>query len=911
MQHGTQNATASILFLAMLLAPGLGSLAHGAPEPNNTFAEAISIDSDSASFTGTLTTGDNADMFKILLNRTGSSVEAVDANLTKTSSGGEVRLYLYDEDGYRLAWNATVGDASIESSVCAPYTGYVYIVVLFLLGAASVDYELNVTKSNTTSNLDRLDGNNRPSEAVPVQDGSTVDKEADAFYNPGDFYSLQLDVQPGYRDILTVLVAVPPSADFMVELFHDGNSSYIDFADTGDIFNPDFGVNETLYFVPHDAGQYMMRVWAEHGAGNYSMAVGIFQSTLDTNNDMGNATQITPGSTLKDGVSMNFDPDDYYRMQLRPDTELNVSLTADWYNSSFRVPDLDLYIMDSDRNVLNSSTASGQYRALGCDIVSAGWYYIRVFAGTDSAGNYTMNVSTVEPPLVPQSIVNLTMPEDGTTTIDLGTIFLDQGGRPLSFNFTPSVHLILSLDGANLTIQPAPLWHGHAVIGVSAANLELKVSTAEINLTVTHVNHPPSATQHDLSFTTEADQNFTLTISVFSLFVDPDGDNLIYSVSGNRNLTVFIDADGLITVTPPLYWWGVETFSMFATDPSGADASVSVTIIVTAVNHFPLVVWTPGNITFPEHGNATVNLTMAFRDPDNDNLTFSVQDNMVLQVTIVNGTARVEPIDPNWYGNESIIFVAADPYHLTASILVNFSVTMVNDPPYAFRPVQNQTIRENVPTTIFNLNTYFRDPHSDLLGFAATGYSNITVNISADGWVTVTPDTDWHNGTSMRFTATDPGGLSTSLLFNLTVLRVDKAPLLSGMRVTPSKGDTSTTFEFIVVVKDVDSASVNVSLTVGKKSMVMERITGGLAGGATYRVRTALPRGDNVFYFQADDGEGGVNTTSSLDVNVADRAPNNTLLYISLLILIIVIVALALAFSPTRGRGEFAKDEEE
>jgi hypothetical protein len=140
LQHGRQNATASILFLAMLLAPGLGPLAHGAPEPNNTFAEAIPIDSDSASFNGTLTTGDNADMFKILLNRTPSSVEAVDANVTKTSSGGEVRLYLYDADGYRLAWNATVGDASIESSVCAPYTGYVYIVVLFLLGAASVDY---------------------------------------------------------------------------------------------------------------------------------------------------------------------------------------------------------------------------------------------------------------------------------------------------------------------------------------------------------------------------------------------------------------------------------------------------------------------------------------------------------------------------------------------------------------------------------------------------------------------------------------------------------------------------------------------------------------------------------------------------------------------------------------------------
>jgi hypothetical protein len=306
-----------------------------------------------------------------------------------------------------------------------------------------------------------------------------------------------------------------------------------------------------------------------------------------------------------------------------------------------------------------------------------------------------------------------------------------------------------------------------------------------------------------------------------------------------------------------------------------------------------------------------VDLARAFWDPDNDKLAYSVLDNMVLQVTFGNGTALVQPIDMHWFGNESIHFVATDPYGLAADFLVNFTVTMVNDPPYVWRPIQNQTVRENAQTAVLNLNTYFRDPHNDILGFAATGYSNITVNISQDGWVTVTPDPDWYGSTSMRFTATDPGGLAASLMFNLTVLRVDKPPVLYGARVAPSKGDTSTTFEFTVKVRDADSAAVNVSLIVGKRSIVMERIAGDLAGGATYRVRTALPQGDNAFYFQADDGEGGLTSTSSLDLNIAEKAPNNTIIYISLLILIIVVVALALAFSPTRGKGDLGRDEEE
>ena len=203
---------APFLLATLLAVPGSLPLSLGEPEPNDTFAQAILVDKDNAGFIGSLSQTDNADMYRILLNRTSTTVESVQADLTKTSTGGQVRLYLYDADGYRLAWNATVTGAPISSSACAPYTGQVFIVVLLWVGSATADYELNITKSNLTPGTGILDGNNRPSEAVPVQDGFKLTKGLDSFFNAGDFYSVQLGTGPAWRDILILTHGDPRAA---------------------------------------------------------------------------------------------------------------------------------------------------------------------------------------------------------------------------------------------------------------------------------------------------------------------------------------------------------------------------------------------------------------------------------------------------------------------------------------------------------------------------------------------------------------------------------------------------------------------------------------------------------------------------------------------------------------------------
>jgi len=341
---------------------------------------------------------------------------------------------------------------------------------------------------------------------------------------------------------------------------------------------------------------------------------------------------------------------------------------------------------------------------------------------------------------------------------------------------------------------------------------------------------------------------------------------------------------------------------------------VLVTVDIQPVNHPPQVVQNPGTVRFDEDTCATVDLNNIFWDPDGDKLGFSAGGGLFLGVSIHNGNAIVRlqyPTWPSdWNGSETLTFTATDPSNATTSVNVDFSVIPVNDPPYAWRTLPNQSILEDMTVTLFNLNNYFRDPHGDALTFAVNGTSNVMVSIGPDGNVTFSPEANWSGTETMVFTASDSAHLTATLRFTLTVEPVDDAPELSKASVLPAGGDASTIFTFTVVCRDIDSSSVDVRLIIGRKSLPMERVSGDLRSGALYRVRTTLPEGNTTYYFQADDGTLRTDT-ASLERMVGAAPVDNTLLYIGMGSLIIVLMALAMAFAPPRKRRWEERDEEE
>jgi hypothetical protein len=905
---------ATLALAAMMLTPCLFS---PAPEVravrSDPYPDAIKVSGDVANFSGILSPENNSDAYKILLNRTPSNVERVQGFLEKTTPGGEIRIYAYDDLGYWLSWNGTVGSGAVNVSAGAPYTGYVYLVV-FLLAGGSSSYRLNITKDNLTSDPLATDDNNSPQQALPAGNGYSTSDRLDELHDAADYYWVDLNVSPPSKDILSVLLTVPAQGDFIVAVYPAGNSSNPFFTDAGDLYDPDFGANETLYYLPAATGRYNVRIWAEHGGGMYDIRFRLFPGYQDSDNEPDNGTELKVDSILKGNVSLHYDDNDYFKMFLPPETTIDLHLSTLDFDGDFTVPVFTLWLLDPGRILVNSSTSSVPEKSAGHLTTQGGWYYIKIAAGRESAGGYILNVTTVRPPELLQPEVEVALDEDNATTVDLATVFRDPQKRPLSFKFTPAEHFNISINGAVMSIAPVHDWNGHAVLTVSAQNAEQKSATAFIDVGVRPMNDAPVPLQSGLSFTSPEGESFELPMSVFALFNDVDGDNLTYSVQDGRNISVTVDENGTVTMTPAQYWWGALLFRMIATDPSNESASVEVALNITPVNNAPLVVSDPGMKAFSENGSVTLDLKRIFWDPDGDTLSYALTGGVDLAATISNGSAVVRTQysswPAGWDGHATLNFTATDPSGASAWIEVSFTVTPVNDAPYLWRTLPNQSIREDLAVTLLNLNNYFRDPDNDRLTFGVIGPSFITVIIGPDGNVTFIPAANWSGSESMVFSARDGAGLTASVGFTLTVDAVDDAPQLSLGTISPEKGDASTLFSFTVVCRDIDSPNVTVRLILGRKSLPMERVSGDLQGGALYRVRTTLAEGQTVVYFQADDGDLRTDS-SSLDVDVKSSPLDNTLLYMSLGVLIIVVIALALAFSPPRKKRWEEGDEEE
>jgi hypothetical protein len=908
--HVRVNIPATILLALALLLPVAPALASEEQEPNDSFAQAIEVLNDTESWTGNLSTTDNADMYKVMLNRTPDYFDSIQADMNKLTSGGQLRVYLYDSLGYRLSWNSTTGTGVITVSGTAPQTGYVYIVALLWSSNVAVGYQLDFKRTNNTQNLSVLDSDNLPGDAVIVQNGYTNDTYLDQMYDAADYYLIGLDVQPAYRDSLAVFVEMPLGGDYVVELYRPGNSSYVFVADEGNIFTPDFGINETLYYIPQDAGDYLIRIWAEHGAGNYTMSVRVFRGFSDNDNELANATTLTQDGDNAGNVTLNYDTEDYYRILLRSDTTVNLTLTVLDYDTNVQLPVINLWLLDPSHNFVNSSTAAQSVKKVGHIVVEPGWYFIKVGAARNSAGAYALDMTTVQPPEVLIPEVSVVFDEDNSTSVDLATVFQDPRALPLDYNVSQAQHMNITLTCATLNVVPQPDWSGREVLLLTATNMEGKISTATLNITVRPVNDAPRPLHADLNFIMDEDATFTLPMSVFALFDDVDGDSLAYTVDGTVNLAVAIDPLGAVVITPAKDWYGTETFYIVASDPANATAQVGVTMKVVALNDPPVVVWSPGNLTFAEDASTSIDLRKVFADPDGDALAYSVTGNLLLNVTIVGGNATVKPFYSDWFGSESVTFMARDTANASVALIVNFTVTPVNDPPRIWRNIPNMIIQEDQTVRLFNLSTYFKDVDAEKLIFTSSGSTHVGVTIGPDDWVTFSPMSNWSGTELLVFVAEDPLGERAQLEFNLTVEPVDDAPELGQPSVTPTKGDTATSFTFTVVCKDIDSTNVAVKLIVGRRIFTMERVSGNLTVGATYQIKTTLDAGDNPFFFQAEDGEKKA-ATSSQELTVDAKSADNTVIYIGLAVITLVVILLALVFTPSRRKRDWEEMDEE
>ena len=138
----------------------------------------------------------------------------------------------------------------------------------------------------------------------------------------------------------------------------------------------------------------------------------------------------------------------------------------------------------------------------------------------------------------------------------------------------------------------------------------------------------------------------------------------------------------------------------------------------------------------------------------------------------------------------------------------------------------------------------------------------------SDGWtnsVTVSGNSFSYRRTGLqpntvyyfRAWAKNSADWSHGNVLHFTTLSQNQPPTLSSGYVTPSSGDTSTTFNYYVTYADSDGdAPTTKYVYVNGSPHTMTKISGSYTSGATFKYSTTLSAGNYNYYFYFNDGHG-------------------------------------------------------
>ena len=277
--------------------------------------------------------------------------------------------------------------------------------------------------------------------------------------------------------------------------------------------------------------------------------------------------------------------------------------------------------------------------------------------------------------------------------------------------------------------------------------------------------------------------------------------------------------------------------------------------------------------------SATVNASSYFSDPNDDTLTYSVNNPSpsIATVSISGSTVTVAPVAVGTTGK--IVVTAEDPGGLTAT--QDFNVTVENAPPPNRAPtavgsISNVTLRVGGSSATRSVSGKFSDPDGDALTYSVNDPDTSIVSVSISGsTVTIAPVAAGTTG-KIIVTARDPGGLTATQDFTATVSNPppppptpNRAPTAVGSisNVTLQVGGTSATRSVSGKFSDPDGDTLTYSVNDPDTSIVSVSIS-----GSTVTVKPKAAGTTGKIIVTARD-PGGLTATQDFTATVSNPPP--------------------------------------
>jgi hypothetical protein len=562
--------------------------------------------------------------------------------------------------------------------------------------------------------------------------------------------------------------------------------------------------------------------------------------TVDSNNNIGTAADITSGVPVYESVNRNDDRYDYFRISALAGQTIKASVN--WTTSS---ADIRVDIRSSADSSLNGGEASrsgGNSSTLMGDTALApvnGTYYVRINADNNGgASNYTLNVIVADPPeLLPGVEVNGTI----NTNTDNRTNWFRMRLNGTAGGQAECGWVEMTKSNPSATIYKKFIdllnWNGtheynSSTFYVSRSNLSAAASytgwyyyrmygstwggAAITDYTLYNGRYmAPAEQDNDYLNATAANRSAHLMGNVSKSLDHYDwysykvvsGDNVIINVtrtssSAYFNVSVYNSRLERVSEGGSTGQGGSTTASLY-TPAAQSDDTYFVAVIQTGVNgqwglndddttmaywlnfsspnHNPEVRLAFSPITVNEDERVRTYIYDHFFDPDGDTMTFKV----TVASPHIQGSFNPALNDfeifgiSNWFGVETVTILATDVWNGPASAQVEVTVVSVEDMPFLNKSLPNITMNQNSTFSSLDLSGHFIDndtPTYDKLTFGVFENGSIRVDITAAGKVTLSGDIGFWGVQNLTFTATDKQGNSASGPCRVTVNHVNQAP---------------------------------------------------------------------------------------------------------------------------------------
>ena len=211
-----------------------------------------------------------------------------------------------------------------------------------------------------------------------------------------------------------------------------------------------------------------------------------------------------------------------------------------------------------------------------------------------------VNIERVILPETPDDVTPVANPDTATTPEDTPVVIdvlgndTDPNGDPLTVTAAtaPNGTVAINPDGT-LSYTPDPDYNGPDEITYTVTDPDGNTATSTVAVTVTPVNDAPVATPDAIATPLDT----PVTLDIVANDTDVDGDPLtILGTPTSPDGTVTVGPDGRsVTFTPNAGFVGTAVVAYTVTDPTGATASSTLSVVVTSAGPDGIVEGSAGN----------------------------------------------------------------------------------------------------------------------------------------------------------------------------------------------------------------------------------------------------------------------------------------------------------------------------